>query len=174
MTHAGFVELEKDEEIIALPKRVFFWPMRQVVFTVLLSLLPFVLLFPAWSFGVMGMSVYGALVIFVLWNAIRFYLARHFSMLIITNKRLIDIDQRGIIGREIIEIPLFAIESAEVLPQGFVEKRLGIGGVKICSSEEAEYDIIFTPVKFPERLREFIDDVKRLDENESVIYEANE
>ncbi len=174
MTRAGLVELEKEEEVIVLQKRAFFWPMRRVVASFILALLPFVLIFPALSLGVMGMSIYAALTVLAIWNTIRFYLARHFSMLIVTDKRIIDVDQRGIIGREIIEIPISAIEEVHVLPQGFFARKLRIGGVKIISGDEAEYDIIFSPVKSPQILCELIEDVRKLQENDSVLYETSE
>ncbi len=79
------------------------------------------------------------LVIFLIWTD--YYL----DMWIITTKRIIDIEQRGLFSREISEIPLLHVQDVTIEVGGIVETFLKFGTIKIQTAGEREFTIHYVP-----------------------------
>ncbi len=65
----------------------------------------------------------------------------YLDMWIVTEKRVINIDQRGLFSREISEIPMANIQDVTVEVHGLMETLLGFGTVRIQTAGEREFTI---------------------------------
>jgi len=72
---------------------------------------------------------------FLIW--MDFYL----DMWIITTKRIIDIEQRGLFSREISEIPLIHIQDITMEVRGIVRTFLKFGTIRIQTAGEREFTV---------------------------------
>ncbi|OGZ98823.1 MAG: hypothetical protein A3C07_00620 [Candidatus Sungbacteria bacterium RIFCSPHIGHO2_02_FULL_47_11] len=69
----------------------------------------------------------------------------YLDMWVITNERLIDIEQRGLFNREVSEIPLNRIQDVTIQETGIIETLLHFGTIKIQTAGEREFEICFVP-----------------------------
>ncbi len=79
------------------------------------------------------------LLLFLLW--MDYYL----DMWIITDRRIIDIDQRGLFDREVSEIPLDHIQDVTIEVRGLIETFLKFGTIRIQTAGEREFLIETIP-----------------------------
>lgn len=77
--------------------------------------------------------------LFLMWTD--YYL----DLWIITNERIIDIEQRGLFNREISEIPLHRVQDVTLEIQGPVETLLDFGTIKVQTAGEQHFEIRFVP-----------------------------
>ncbi len=64
---------------------------------------------------------------------------------IITDQRLIDIDQHGLFRRDISEIPLERIQNISIEIPGFIATVLHFGNLKIQTAGESDFTIVEVP-----------------------------
>lgn len=64
---------------------------------------------------------------------------------IITDQRLIDIDQRGLFRRGISEIPLERVQNVSIEIPGFIATVLHFGNLKIQTAGESDFTIVEVP-----------------------------
>jgi len=74
---------------------------------------------------------------------------------IITNKRIIDIEQKGFFQREVSSIPLSRIQDMTVTTEGIIAMWLHFGDVRIQTASITR-DLIMRQVPFPEDVREHV------------------
>lgn len=77
--------------------------------------------------------------LFLLW--MDYYL----DMWIITNSRIIDVEQKGLFNRQISEIPLQHVQDVTIEVKGFIETFLKFGRIRIQTAGEREFTINFVP-----------------------------
>lgn len=77
--------------------------------------------------------------LFLLW--MDYYL----DMWIITNSRIIDVEQKGLFNRQISEIPLQHVQDVTIEVRGFIETFLKFGRIRIQTAGEREFTINFVP-----------------------------
>ena len=105
-------------------------------------------LFLAWFAFVLGYALY---------YSIRWY----YDSFIITNKRIIDIDQKGVFSRTVSETTFERVQDATYEVKGFLGTMLDYGTVKVQTAG-AEETIELTHVHHPKRVQ---DQILRIDEN---------
>ena len=98
---------------------------------------------------VMGTIYYLFLIIFFYTHFIDYYLA----LWIVTNDRIIDIEQQGIFSRVITELNLFQVEDVTTEIRGFMPTIFHYGEIKVKTASSNE-DIIFHEVPYPNKVRE--------------------
>lgn len=151
MLHLG----DNEKILLVIRKHWFVIASELVVFTILLALpMIFILLVPP-LFAQFNLKseLAGPLINFALSLYILIPLAYLFlmwmdyylDMWIITNERIIDIEQRGLFNREVSEIPLHRIQDVTVRVAGIVETLLRFGTIKIQTAGEREFEIRFVP-----------------------------
>lgn len=79
------------------------------------------------------------LFLFLLW--MDYYL----DLWIITNERIIDVEQQGLFNRQISEIPLQHVQDVTIEVRGIVETFLKFGTIRIQTAGEREFKIEFVP-----------------------------
>lgn len=122
-------------------------------------LLPFFLLFPLLNGGTIGMVTFGLLFVFstgFLWRASRSWA---YTLLIITDKRVIDIDQHGFFDRTVTEIIYDRIDEVTYRTKGIIETVFQYGTIRLHADGTAA-DIEFVRVKRPARIHNLINDLR--------------
>lgn len=69
------------------------------------------------------------------------WLMRYLTVWVITNRRIIDMRQRGLFSREVSEISIDRIENVSVEVPGFIATVLGFGNLKVQTAGESDFTI---------------------------------
>lgn len=134
---ADVLQLQEGERIETILRRhtIDLWP--KLILSGALIVLPFFFLFSLTQLGVFGILLFcfavGAGFYFagrtlVLWDA---------QVLLVTNKRLIHVDQRGVWQRVVSETPLMEIRSVECRRKGLVDFICRTATIRVLSTAPA-------------------------------------
>lgn len=69
----------------------------------------------------------------------------YLDMWIITNERIIDVEQKGLFNRHIAEIPLQHVQDVTIEVRGIIETFLKFGTIRIQTAGEREFKIEYVP-----------------------------
>lgn len=150
--------LQENEKILLVVRKHWFLMVGPVITFVVLLLLPVIVLTllpvikqyagesfdftaveAAVNFGLLLWSMLLVLFLFLIWTV--YYL----DMWIITNTRIIDIEQHGLFSREISEIPLHRVQDVTIEIHGLIETFLKFGTIRIQTAGEREFLIKNVP-----------------------------
>ncbi len=123
--------LQADEEIVAFVRPfglVYFW---WFFLGVVLLLGAFYYLFFFLQMGLLGKLILLGLVLLGVFVLLKTIIVWRFTAVVITNKRIIDFDQKGIFAREISEAPFANIQDISLQQNGFWAVALKFGTIKI-------------------------------------------
>lgn len=148
------LKLNDEEKILAIIRKHWFVMARTIIIFVVLLLLPPIILsllplIPAeldptlvepltnllLALYIMVLLIF----LFLLW--MDYYL----DMWIITNERIIDVEQRGLFNRQVSEIPLQHVQDVTLEVRGIIETFLKFGTIRIQTAGEREFKIEFVP-----------------------------
>lgn len=140
---------ENETIIFVIHKHWFVLARFVVVFLILLLLPPLVLTFLSFFTEGLDPRVIDPIVNFLLSLYILvlllliflFWMDYYLDMWIITTKRVIDIEQRGLFSRQIAEIPIEHIQDVTIEIHGLIETFLKFGTIKIQTAGEREFKI---------------------------------
>jgi membrane protein YdbS with pleckstrin-like domain len=79
----------------------------------------------------------------------------YLDILIVTNQRLIDIDQLGLFSRDIATMPMHNLEDVKVLQLGFFATMFKFGSLQIQTAAETK-EIVIRGLRHPERAKDMI------------------
>lgn len=160
------VQLKPNEEILEVVHESLIPHAPKFAFFLLLFLLPFLFLFPLMSKGFWGMLFFFLLLIVfgvLLWR--QFFKWAN-TMLIITDKRVIDMNQKALFDREVSEAPYGRIDDVSYRVKGIAATICRFGHVHVKMAGEAA-DIQFARVKEPARIHSLIQDLRKVLEDEA-------
>ena len=122
-----------------------------VVYLLGQRLLPLIMSNEAWYAGLVVLATiyYLFLIIFFYTHFIDYYL----DLWIVTNDRIIDIEQQGIFSRVITELDLFQLQDVTTEIRGFLPTIFHFGEIKVKTASGNE-DIVFHEVPYPNKVRE--------------------
>ena len=159
------VDLLKEERIVLKKRRHWLVIVLELAPLVLAALLPPLLIagvssvpqigfaFSDYSelaiFGLFAWWLFIWMIIFVVWT--NYYL----DVLVITNKRVIDIEQLGLFARDIVEVRMENVEDVKTEVLGLIASLLDIGNVYIQTAAESR-EVIIKNIPNPHKLREVI------------------
>ncbi|MFZ6015927.1 MAG: PH domain-containing protein [Patescibacteria group bacterium] len=153
------IQLKEEEEIQAMVRRHLFTVMPSLFLAMLLIVIPFFLLFPLFSIGLTGVIIFGVTVIVgILW-AIRTFILWHADVLIITNLRIVDVDQRGLLSRKVTEAPFENIQDVSWKREGMAQTIFRMGSVEVQTAG-ASAKIEAHNIPYPQKVHELINDLK--------------
>lgn len=148
------LQLHETEKIILVIRKHWFVMTGPVlVFFIALAIPPFVLSILPWaaksfdpelveSITNMLLALYMmCLILFLFFVWTDFYL----DMWVVTNERIIDVEQHGLFSREISEIPISRVQDITLEVHGFFETILKFGTIKIRTAGEREFVIHNVP-----------------------------
>ncbi len=157
-------DLKPHEEILAVVRQSLiplFW--KFLLFTLWL-IIPFFFLFPLFREGVWGVVVFFALVISGFALLLRQYMRWHGTTFIVTDRRVVDIDQRGFFDRIVTEAPYSQIDEASYRVKGFWATVFRYGSIRLDLAGSAA-DIKFERVYRPARIHNLINDLREESRN---------
>lgn len=147
--------IKEDEEIIELVRKyplVFFWP---ILVSTVFIIAPFFFLYPLFHWSAWGVLVFfvvlgiGVLLLF------RIFFVYSFNVFIITNQRIIDIDQRGLFDRTVSETIYEKIEDVSFRIKGIIQTIFHYGSIVIQTAAN-QVNIELQGIKDPERIHHII------------------
>lgn len=147
--------LQEGEELLRVVRRSAGSFLPDAIVGVVFVFAPFFFLFPLFRLGGAGVGLFFlafALGLFVIFRAVMRYV---FTVLCITDRRMIDIDQRGLFDRLVSDIAYSAIREVRVSVKGVRQTVLGLGTLHIVTAGEAA-DYEFRDIRDAEQLRELI------------------
>lgn len=148
------LQLYENEKILLVIHKHWFVMVRTIVLFVVLLLIPPVVLtlLPALVESLdsalvepltnMLLALYIMVLLFFIFLI---WMDYYLDMWIITNSRIIDVEQRGLFNRLISEIPLKHVQDVTIEVKGFVETFLKFGRIRIQTAGEREFTINYVP-----------------------------
>jgi len=158
-----FINQQQDEEIVLLLRAHPITNVGWILVTLGMVLLPSFLLTTGMFTGVPGKFLFvGQLVWYVMTVVYAFekFLFWYYSVFIVTNERLVDIDFTNLLWRDITYANLNHIEEPRSVTGGFIRSLLQYGNVWITTASE-EPTVEATRVPYPDKV---VDIISRLSE----------
>lgn len=165
MDISKLIKLKAEEEILMITQQhpVPFVP-RMVVFLALF-VVPFFLMFPLFSLGEVGVLIFVVVLLLAVFLAARSWNAWQNTVFVVTDRRMIDIDQHGFFSRVISELFYSGVDDVTYYKKGISPTVFGYGTVLIQTSGSAD-DIEVRRVSNPARLADLINEIREAVMNE--------
>lgn len=154
------IQLKPEEEILMVNREVVLPRIPKLLLFILWFLLPFFFLFPLFRLGFLGVLLFLALVIPAAVLMFRAYRTWSDTMLIITDRRVVDVERSGLFQTEVCEASHADIDEATFRIKGFLPTLFKYGDVELKVSGAAA-DIEFHCVKHPAKVHDLIADLRR-------------
>ena len=154
------IQLKPEEEILMVNREVILPRAPKIALYVLWFLLPFFFLFPLFRLGFLGVLLFLILIIPAGVFLYRAYLTWSDTMLIITDRRVVDVERSGLFNTEVCEASHADIDEATFRIKGFLPTLFKYGDVELKVSGAAA-DIEFRCVKHPAKVHDLIADLRR-------------
>ena len=100
--------------------------------------------------------LFGATWLLVLW--IIFFMAwtdYYLDVLVITNKRLIDVEQQGLFRRDVATAPIGNIQDVKIEIKGPIRSILGFGNIFVQTGS-VERELLIKDIRLPDKVKEVI------------------
>ncbi len=155
---------QPDEHIIASVRKHWFVLLTAILGTILAALMPVILAFAVVTALPSGVSTATSLVVFfsALWVALccvalaeiwtRYYL----DIWIVTNKRIMYIEQVTLFSREITTLRIERIQDATVTFKNFIETMLNFGTLRIQSAGAVTDDLEIRGIPAPDHVKQLV------------------
>src|SRR3989344_2896077 len=145
--------LKEDEKVKALTKRHALALVPGLALALLLIVAPFFFLFPLFKTGPTVLIVVGLIVAvrsFVMWDG---------DVFIVTNLRIVDVDQKGLFSRTVSEVKLSDIQDVSWSKNGIVNALFNVGALKVQTSSGAlVIEAVFIPR--PQEVHNLVNDLR--------------
>jgi membrane protein YdbS with pleckstrin-like domain len=153
----SIIQLKEEENIEALIRRHLITLIPSLFISMVFIVLPFFFLFPLFGFGAIGVLVFGASVIIgILW-ATRCLFLWNADVLVVTNMRIVDVDQKGLLSRKVSEAPYGVIQDVSWKREGIWQTIFRMGSVSIQTAGSSA-NIEAEQIPHPSKLHEIIND----------------
>lgn len=149
------IQFQPDEQTLFLERRHLRTMAGPLLLAGLLIALPFFFLFPLVRAGGFGMAIFCLLLALGAVYALRVFLVWDSHVLILTNRRLVHVEQTGVWRRQIREMPLSSIEQLTIERRGPGDAMFRTGVLKLRANGHGT--IIFAGAIKPEVLLEKIE-----------------
>lgn len=144
------LQLQPDEKILTSIRKHWFVVLRSLVIFIILVLIPPVVLsvfplivadFDTELIGTLVNFFFSLYLITLFLFLFLFWMDYYLDMWIITDRRIIDVEQKGLFRRIISEIPLTRVQDVTIEIHGIIETFLKFGTIKIQTAGEREFTI---------------------------------
>ncbi|MFA5133824.1 MAG: PH domain-containing protein [Patescibacteria group bacterium] len=126
------ITLKPDEKILMIVRQTPIAFATSFLIGLILFLLPFFLLFPLFSWGRWGVAGFCALLLGAFFFSLYQFVMWYFNCGIITNMRVIDVDQKGLTERVVSEVPYFKIDDVSYNIKGVKQTMFRYGNVVVA------------------------------------------
>jgi uncharacterized membrane protein YqjE len=156
------VTLQKDEEVLAVVRRSAFTVIFKILFTLVWFLLPFLFFFPLLRLGGVGIAVFALLLCGALFYAWRFWKTFRQTMLIVTDRRVIDVDQSSWRTSQMVDVPLAEVKTVVTERESFIGGLFDLGMIRIETGDGASFDLEWSGVRHPQVVADLLREVRSL------------
>lgn len=151
--------LKEDERIKGITKRHGLALLPGLGLALLLIVAPFFFLFPLFRTGPAGVVVFGTLVLVGVFVAVRSFVMWDGDVFIVTDLRIVDVDQKGLFSRTVSEVKLDDIQDVSWSKSGIIDALFNVGDLKIQTSSGAlVIEAAFIPR--PRELHSLVNDLR--------------
>jgi len=147
--------LNTDEQIARVVRQSSWRLTTNTSWPIILIILIFFLFYPLFRLGIWGKAIFFVLLCFSLGWLGRAIIRWYFTSLVITNQRLIDLDQRGFFARVVSELTLNKIDEVICQTNGLIGA-VGKLGQVIITALNSPTKIIAADVYQPQQLQQLI------------------
>lgn len=161
MREIDFVQLGRHEELLGIIRRSLRSRWWRYLFALVWLLTPFFFFYPLIKFGAFGFVIFALLIVFSVLNAVARWREWFFTMFVITDSRIIDIEHRGLFKRSIEELKIEEISDVTVR-QGSIQKIFSLGIVHVQTIVSMKFDLELSGVARPNHVRDLLVDVQYL------------
>ena len=155
------LQLKDDEQVTSITRRHPATFIPSLVLASLLIVLPFFLLFKLFSWGILGVILFISAVVIGIIVAIRSLVLWDADVLVVTNLRLVEVDQRGLLARSVSEASMPTVQDVSWSRTGLAETLFRMGTVTIKTSTSSG-TIEAKRVGRPEAVYELINDMRHV------------
>jgi len=155
----SIIHLKIEEEVLQVVRESLIPHIGKFGLLCLWFLVPFFFMFPLLQIGIFGIIAFGILILSAMILILRAYRIWAFTVLVITDLRIVDIDQKGLFDRVVTEAVFPEIEEVNYRTRGFFATifRYGILKIKMHGSS-ADFEFHF--VKNPSQVHDLINDLR--------------
>jgi hypothetical protein len=154
------IKLKEGERILLVVRQTPIVFSGAVLLGLFLFLLPFFLLFPLFSYGKWGVAGFIILILVAFCFSSYKFVLWYFNCGIITNQRVIDIDQKNITDRVVSEVPYYKIDDVSYTVKGLKQTLFHYGNV-IVAIRGYRSSVTLQNVAHPALVQELILEVER-------------
>ncbi len=155
------IQLKVGEEVLEVVHEDL-WPRAPgFLLNVFWFVTPFFFLFPLFREGVVGVIIFLLLITVALFFGARAYRRWSGTMLVLTDRRVVDVEQRGLFDRVVSETPYTRIDDVSYHVKGFWSTLFRFGDVHIHVAGTAA-DIAVSRVPHPARIHDLVNDLRQL------------
>lgn len=154
------IELHADEQVLAVVRSSFINEIGRFIFATLLVLAPFFFFFPLMKLGAFGLLLFIIVEGFAILYFGRLWITWYYTLLIVTQERIIDTDQQGLFKREIIVIDVDDISDCITEKEKFLSSIFRLSGLRIKTEKIHEFDIFFPAIRGADKVSELIKELQ--------------
>lgn len=153
------LNLKDDEQVLYVAHQFPFtyWPSMLITFV--LIVLPFFFLFPLFDLGWWGLLIFIAMILVGLIYGLRQALKWYYNVFVVTDKRVVDIDQRGLFDRTVSAVPYQNIEDVSYRIKGVWQTVFRYGNVMVDTSSSSA-NLAVQKIRHPHILQELISELR--------------
>ncbi|MCE9585964.1 PH domain-containing protein [Candidatus Uhrbacteria bacterium] len=149
------IQMQPEERTLVLERRHLRTMAGPLILAGLLIAVPFFFLFPLVRAGGFGMAIFALLLAVGAAFALRVFITWDSHVLILTNRRIVHVEQTGVWRRQVREMPLSTIEQISIERRGAWDAMFHTGVLKLRANGHGS--IAFAGVYRPELLTEKIE-----------------
>ena len=153
-------ELKPHEDVLEIVRESIIPNLFRLSVYIIWVLVPFFFLFPLFRQGMVGIVIFFLLALSGVFMLTRRLKRWSGTMLVLTDKRIVDIDQRGFFDRTVTETPYSQIDEASYRVKGVCATLFRFGSVRLEVKGSAA-DIQFERIFHPARIHDLINDLRQ-------------
>ncbi|MFA6098564.1 MAG: PH domain-containing protein [Patescibacteria group bacterium] len=160
--------LKENEEPVAVIRKFWLVFLGRILLSMIFIIAPFFFLYPLLKWSNWGLLVFAAISVFGIMIALRTFIVYSFNVFIITNQRIIDIDQRGFFDRTVSETTYNKIQDVSFRIKGVMQTLYHYGSI-IVQTAGAQANIELSGIKDPERIQQTIIELQKENRDDKNI-----
>lgn len=161
-------QLKPEEEVFEIIREDFAPHSLKFFLIGLWFVVPFFFLFPLFQIGIIGVIIFIVLIGSAFLIGLRSFRKWNNTVMIITDRRIVDVEQNGFFDRVVTEVSFPQIDEVSYRVKGFFPTILRIGVITVKTTGNAA-DIEFKRMRRPARLHDLINDLR-----ETILDEKRE
>lgn len=167
-----FIELKVHEEVLEVVNASIIPRLPRVIFLVIWILLPFFFLFPVWREGGFGLVIFFVWLFSGILLLMRAYLMWARTVFVVTDRRVIDFDQKGFFYRVVTQTRFDQIDEVSYQIKGFFSTLCRYGTLEL-QLQGSSADIQVNHIKHPNRIADLINDLRSESETSDSQFHAS-